>query len=137
MFFFCFLHQFVRTHFRIFVTVMRSKFHFLVAKVFHEGNFEENFLLCGLLLPWFNMLEVNSIFVIIYLYSQSNMCHLKLWRQCQPRTQFPWKMKKKTTACNVQTIAMNSYVIPHDLMRGQMGTYAYMQTTSYSQFHDG
>ena len=38
-----FLHQFVRTHFRIFVTVMRSKFNFLLAKVFHEGNFEENF----------------------------------------------------------------------------------------------
>ena len=28
--FLCFLHQFIRKHFRIFVTVMRSKFHFLL-----------------------------------------------------------------------------------------------------------
>ena len=32
--FFRFIHQSVRTNFRIFVTVMRSKFHFLLAKVF-------------------------------------------------------------------------------------------------------
>ena len=32
--------------------------------------------------------------------------------------------KKKTTACNFQTMAMNSFVISHDLMTGQMGTYA-------------
>ena len=32
---------------------------------------------------------------------------------------------------------MNSFVIPHVLMRGQIGTYAYMQTSTYSQFHDG
>ena len=50
------LHQFVRTHFRIFVTVVRSKFHFLLAKVFHKRTFEDNFWSCGLLLPWFNML---------------------------------------------------------------------------------
>ena len=36
--------------------------------------------------------------------------------------------KKKTTACNFQTKAMNSFVIPHDLMRDQMGTHAYLQT---------
>ena len=42
------------------------------------------------------------------------------------------KKKKKTTACNFQTMAMNSFVIPHDLIRDQMGTYAYMQTSSYS-----
>ena len=29
--------------------------------------------------------------------------------------------KKTTTACNFQTIAMNSFVVPHDLMRGQIG----------------
>ena len=57
--FLCFLHQFVWTHFRIFVTVIWSKFHFLLAKVLHEGNFEEYFLSCGLLLPWFNMLKIN------------------------------------------------------------------------------
>ena len=132
-----FLHQFVRTHFRIFVTVMRSKFHFLLAKYFHEGNFEDNFLSCGLLLPWFNMLEINSISVIIYLYSRNDICSLKLWRQYQSRTQFPRKTKKKTTTCNFQTMAMNSFVIPHDLMRVQIGTQAYMQTSSYSQSHDG
>ena len=32
------------------------------------------------------------------------------------------------TACNFQTMAMNSFVMPHDLMRGQIGSYAYMQT---------
>ena len=40
--------------------------------------------------------------------------------------------KKETTTCNFQTMAMISFVIPHDLMRGQMATYAYMQTSSYS-----
>ena len=44
--------------------------------------------------------------------------------------------KKKKRACNFQTMAMNSFVIPHDLMRSQMGAYAYMQTSSYSQFQD-
>ena len=34
---------------------------------------------------------------------------------------------KITTACNFQTMAMNSSFIPHDLMRGQIGRYAYMQ----------
>ena len=75
-----FLHQFLRTHFGIFVTVMRSKCHFLQAKVFHEGNFEENFLSCGLSPPWFNMLEINSISIIIYLFSWNDMYSLKLWR---------------------------------------------------------
>ena len=75
-----FLHQFVRTHFRIFVTIMRSKFHLLLAKVFLEGNFEDNFLSCGVLLTQFNMLEINSISVIIYLFSRNDMCGLKLWR---------------------------------------------------------
>ena len=40
--------------------------------------------------------------------------------------------KEKKTACNFQTMTVNSFVIPHDLIRGQMGTYAYMQTSSYS-----
>ena len=78
-----FLHQFVWKHFRIFVTVMRS----ISSKVFHEGNFEENFILsCGLLLAWFNMLDINSISVIICFYSQRDICSLKLWRWYQPRT---------------------------------------------------
>ena len=42
------------------------------------------------------------------------------------------KQTKKTTACNFQTMAMNCFVIPHDLMRCQIGTYEYMQTSSYS-----
>ena len=40
------------------------------------------------------------------------------------------KKKKRKTACDFQTMAINSFVIPHDLMRGQMGTYAYLQQTS-------
>ena len=44
--------------------------------------------------------------------------------------------EKTATTCNFQTMAMNSFVIPHALMRGQMGDYAFIQT-SYSQFHDG
>ena len=39
--------------------------------------------------------------------------------------------EKTTTACSFQTMAMNSFVIPHELMRGQMGSYAYMQMWSY------
>ena len=31
--------------------------------------------------------------------------------------------EKTTTACNFQTMTMNSFVIPHDLMRGQIGGY--------------
>ena len=42
------------------------------------------------------------------------------------------KKKKKKTACNFKTKAMNCFVIPHDLMRRQIGTYEYMQTSSYS-----
>ena len=34
------------------------------------------------------------------------------------------KQTNKKTACNFQTMALNSFVIPHDLMRGQMETYA-------------
>ena len=33
---------------------------------------------------------------------------------------------KTKTACNFQSITTISFVIPHDLMRGQMGGYAYM-----------
>ena len=33
---------------------------------------------------------------------------------------------EKTTACNLQTMAMNSFVMPDDLMRGQIGSNAYM-----------
>ena len=35
--------------------------------------------------------------------------------------------KKITTASNFQTMAMKSSVMPHDLMRGQIGSYAYIQ----------
>ena len=45
------------------------------------------------------------------------------------QTWFPRKAKKTTTACNFQTMAMNPFVIPHDLIRrGQIGSCAYMQT---------
>ena len=64
--FLCFLHHFVQKHFRIFVTVMRSKFHFLL-KFSMMGTLTIIFchVLYSLLLPWFNMLEINSISVII------------------------------------------------------------------------
>ena len=41
------------------------------------------------------------------------------------------KTKQKKTK-NFQTMAMNSFVIPHDLMIGQRGTYAYIKISSYS-----
>ena len=44
--------------------------------------------------------------------------------------------EKTTTACNFQTMAMNSFVMAHDLMRGQIRSYAYMQEWRYSKFHD-
>ena len=31
---------------------------------------------------------------------------------------------EKTTACNFQTMAMNSFIMPHNLMRGKIGSYA-------------
>ena len=34
---------------------------------------------------------------------------------------------EKTTTCNFQTMNINSFVIPYDLMRGQTGGYGYMQ----------
>ena len=43
---------------------------------------------------------------------------------------------EKITACNFQIMVMNSSVMPHDLIRGQIGSYAYMQIRSYSKFHD-
>ena len=43
--------------------------------------------------------------------------------------------EKPATACNFQIMAMNSFVMTHDLMRGQIGSYVYMQIKSYSLFH--
>ena len=43
---------------------------------------------------------------------------------------------EKIIACNFQIMVMNSSVMPHDLIRGQIGSYAYMQIRSYSKFHD-
>ena len=42
--------------------------------------------------------------------------------------------EKITTACNFQTMAMNSAVMPHDLIKGQIGNFAYMQIWSYCSF---
>ena len=39
--------------------------------------------------------------------------------------------KKTTTACNFQAMAKNSFVMQNDLMRDQMGSFAYMQIWSY------
>ena len=44
------------------------------------------------------------------------------------------KNKTKQQKKNKQTVAMIYFVIPHDLMRGQMGAYAYMQTSSHCSF---
>ena len=35
--------------------------------------------------------------------------------------------EKTTIAYNFQTIPINSFVMPHDLMRGQIGSYRYIQ----------
>ena len=35
--------------------------------------------------------------------------------------------KKTTATCNFQTMSINSFVMPHDLMRGQIGSYGYIQ----------
>ena len=35
--------------------------------------------------------------------------------------------EKTTTACNFQTMTMSSFVMTHDLIRGQIGNCAYMQ----------
>ena len=39
---------------------------------------------------------------------------------------------EKKTACNFQIMAVNSFVISHDLRRDQIGTYEYKQTSIYS-----
>ena len=36
--------------------------------------------------------------------------------------------EKTTRACNFQTMTMNSFVMSHDLMRDQIGSYVYMET---------
>ena len=41
---------------------------------------------------------------------------------------FSSENEKTTTACSFQTMGINSIVIPHDLTRDQIGSYAYMQT---------
>ena len=40
--------------------------------------------------------------------------------------------EKTTSACIFQTMAMNSFVMSHDLMRVQIESYAYIQKWSYS-----
>ena len=37
------------------------------------------------------------------------------------------------TACNFQTLIINSFVMPHDVMRGQIGSYAYIQTRNFKK----
>ena len=135
MFFTVFYISFSGKNFRIFVTVMPSKFHFLLK--FSTRVLWKYFFSCGLFLPWFHILEINSISVIVYLYSWNDIHRLKLW-SINLELRFLWKRKKnkkqKTTASNFQTMAMNSFVIPHDLMRGQRGTYVYMQTLTIRSF---
>ena len=35
-----------------------------------------------------------------------------------------WKTEETTTACNFQTMVMNSFVMSHDFMRDQIESYA-------------
>ena len=35
--------------------------------------------------------------------------------------------EKTTIACNFQMMTINSFVMLHDLMKGQIGSYGYMQ----------
>ena len=37
------------------------------------------------------------------------------------------EVKKITTACDFQTMPIDSFVIPHDLIRSQIERYGYMQ----------
>ena len=37
------------------------------------------------------------------------------------------KAEKITTVCNFQTMPINSFFVPHNLIRGQIRTYDYMQ----------
>ena len=74
----------------------------LPSKVFHDGNLEENF-------TNFVMRRFTCMF------------------ECAGVSE----NEKTTTACNFQTMAMNSLVIPHVLMRDQIGGYSYMQTYIY------
>ena len=34
---------------------------------------------------------------------------------------------EKTAACNLQTMSIDFFVMPHDLVKGQIGSYGYMQ----------
>ena len=77
-----FLHPFVLKNFRNFVTVIQPKFHWLL-KTFSTGGTRKRILLilsCGVLLAWFNMLEISSIEIILYLHSRNDIGILKLWR---------------------------------------------------------
>ena len=47
------------------------------------------------------------------------------------------EIEKTTAAFNFQTMVMNSFVMPHDLRIGQIGSCAYMEIWSYLQFHGG
>ena len=60
--------------------------------------------------------------IIFYLYSRNDISSLKLWKLL-----VSLETEKTTTTYNFQTMVMNSFVIPHDLMRNQIGSYAYMQ----------
>ena len=44
------------------------------------------------------------------------------------------EIEKTTTACKFQTTAMNSFVMPHDLKRDGIGSYAYMQNEAIRSF---
>ena len=37
------------------------------------------------------------------------------------------EVEKTTVICNFQNMRINSFVVPHDLMRGQIGSHEYMQ----------
>ena len=42
--------------------------------------------------------------------------------------------KKTTTACNFQTMGMNFLAMPRELLRGQIGSYAYCQCEASRSF---
>ena len=90
-----FLHFLLSWNLRIFVTVMWSKFYCLL-KFSRTGTWKGILLIlsCGVLLAWFSMLEITSIWIILYLHFPNGGSSLKLWRWCQPQTLFPLKMKK-------------------------------------------
>ena len=68
--------------------------------------------------------DITSIF---YLHSRNDISCLKIMEVVSILNLVYLEIKKTTTACHFQTMVMNVFVMPYDLMRDQIGSYTYMQ----------